>query len=49
MKVFICCKTLLFNLQIQINVYKNQKPRTPYLIARGNLKKTLEGYTKLEP
>ena len=41
MKVYICFKTLLNRLRIQKYAFKGQKMRTPYLIARGDLRKTI--------
>ena len=40
MKVSICCKTLSNRIRIQKSALKKQKPNTPYLIARGDNKKT---------
>ena len=38
MKVYFCCKTLLNSIQIQ----KNQRPRTSYLIAPADHRKTIK-------
>ena len=38
MKVYTCCKTLLNRIRIQ---QKKEKPKTAYLIARGDHRKTI--------
>ena len=40
-KVFICCKTLSNRIRIQTSAFKKQKPRTTYLVARGDHRKTI--------
>ena len=42
MKVCICCKTLSNRIQIQKDAFKNQKPRTPFLIAREDHRKSVK-------
>ena len=40
-KVYICFNTLSKYMQIQKSAFKNQKPRTPDLIARGDHRKII--------
>ena len=37
LKVFICCKTLSNRIRTQMSVFKNQKPKVSYIIARGHI------------
>ena len=42
MKVYICCKSLSNRFRIKKSAFKNQKPTTPYLIARRGNRKSIK-------
>ena len=42
MKVYFCSKTLRNGIRIQKSAFKKQKARSPYHVARRNLRKTIK-------